>query len=437
MLEEEIYKQAEFVCSLNPENVPEKARRAACDILLDSIGCIAVGISEMPQANLPDGQYPLLPDGTDHTSALFAYATAMVKHELDEGNQFAFGHPACHIVPTLLIECTERPLKFNMLLTVLIAAYEVTCRISSAVNLSPFVHVHGTAATVGSCAAACKIAGLGVQETYEAMLLALSLPQCSTWASAFNGDQIRNGYVGLSNLVGSGAYKMNRMGVYSSPETASAVWNKILGSGINLETLSCGLGEIWLIEKNYFKIHSACRYTHAFADMGLEFLKEGLSPNEIESVRIETYSAASKLKGQTARNAFAARFSIPVALSILLLRGELSPITVTDKNSAAEDVVSLARKIQVYENAKYSAMLPEIRFNRMVITLKDGAVFERSAGRTRGDYTLPFTRKELEDKFKKLTAGVYSGERQIRIIETIAAFEKDQYTDSLIKLLYK
>ena len=74
-----------------PGEVADRARW----VLLDSIGCILNGLAGEP-----------LPEDTN--AAILKCTSAMVSTELYEGNRFAVGHPACHIVPILLVEMKKK-----------------------------------------------------------------------------------------------------------------------------------------------------------------------------------------------------------------------------------------------------------------------------------------------------------------------------------------
>lgn len=409
-----IEKQADWISALKYSDLPTSVVHSAKRILLDSIGCISVGLSQIgkeEQLRNPtaDVQFELP----------FFYGTAMVKNELDEGNQFAFGHPGCHIIPAMLAACKNGFYDKETFITSLVGAYEIACRWSAAVKMQPAVHVHGTAATSGSCLAMCRMKGRDAQISKEALMMALSLPQCASWKSAFCGNQVRNAYVGMSNVVGLHAAEMALIGIHSGSDVIQSVWTEILGNNIDEDVLDKDLGEDWLIEKNYFKMHSACRYTHTFADMGLKFLSSGYHPEDINRIHIETYSSAAKLNGKIAENAFAARFSIPVSLAVLLLYGNLDVRTMTDKITTSKDVQFMASKIDVTENPDCTAKLPDIRRSIMKVKLNNGKELIYQQDVTKGDYKDPFSDVQLEDKFKKLSIDVYSKEEQDYIIQTI------------------
>lgn len=423
-LEQAVQEQARFAVRLRYEDLSEQTAAQGKRILLDSLGCMAVGNTQLQEQNLPQGIVPVVGRGnTEADTAVFLNGAAMVKNELDEGNPFAFGHPACHVLPALLAESGLRRLSGKAFLTAFTAGYEIACRWSAAATLRPAAHVHGTAGTVGAAAAIGAARKLPEATLQEVLVLAGSLPQNAAWASAFHGDQIRNAYVGISNVIGMRAADMAGYGIASSVETLESVWTQVFGTGLRVEALTECLGQNFLIEKNYMKLHTACRYVHAFADALQDFRRDGLETQDISRIFLRTYRAAAHLDGQSARNGFAARFSIPVALAILLTKGSLTLETMTDAAVRDPEVQALAEKVVVMEDPAYTRLLPEVRANYIAVFRKDGTTVEKEVRAAKGDYQCPLTQAELEEKFRRLSAAVWSREKQEALIACIARLE--------------
>lgn len=435
-LTEAIAKQADFVCNLTFDDLSSEVVERAKLILLDSISCMAIGNQQYQEEPINKGRYCVVGENFgDKTTAIFLNGAAMVKNELDEGNQFAFGHPACHIVPAFLSECQDTDPSGRDAITALVAAYEVSCRWGSSAKIKPAMHVHGTMQTAGAAIVSSKLNCCNKQEIEKAVILANSLPQATTWTSAFHGDQLRNAYIGLSNEIGANAFRMVRTGIESSISSLMSVWKEIVDGDIQAEGLTTNLGQDYYLVKNYFKVHSACRYTHSFADMVQEFLQEGLKAEEIEKIEIETYHAAAKLSGKEAGNSFAAKFSIPMSLAIALIYGDLSIESFTEEHIQNPKVSELASKIFVRENQCFNELLPEIRRNKMSIIQKDGKVFEKDSTITKGDYLDPFSKEEVLHKFYILTEGIWSKERQDEIVEFVEHLEKKNTIQDLFEML--
>lgn len=435
-LEQAIKKQAQFVGQLTYQQLKSKTVEQAKLVLLDSIGCMAVGNRQYERKDFLTGKYSLVgSEKREKEVAVFFNGAAMVKNELDEGNQFAFGHPACHIVPAYLAEIEEKEVDGKEAITAFVAAYEVSCRWGCSTKVKKSMHVHGTMQTMGAAAVSCKLNHCSIDEIKEAIVLANSLPQATSWSSAFEGDQLRNAYIGIANNVGMNAFRMVRAGIKSSIKTLSDVWTEVLGGEISTEGLTMRLGQQYYLDKNYFKIHSACRYTHSFADIVQKFMKQGLQYQEIEKIEIETYAAAAKLKDTMVNNSFAMRFSIPVSIAVCMVYGDLSIDNVTDEHVTDDRVLAIASKIIVKENPDYTAALPGLRKNKMTIYTTTGKRYEKETEVTKGDYLNPFTKEEIIQKFEKITNGIWSEKRQKEIVNFVLALDEKENAAELIKLV--
>lgn len=403
-LSDAIEKQSVYVHSLSYDELDAAVCDRAKLILLDSIACMAIGNSEYDETGIKKGDYPIIGQGrADKSSAVFFNGAAMVKNELDEGNQFAFGHPACHFIPAFMAECKDVNPSGKEAITSIVAAYEVSCRWGSSTKIKPSMHGHGTMQTAASAVVSAKLNHCEKDKIYKAIILANSLPQATTWNSAFHGDQLRNAYVGLANDVGMNAYRMVQAGIESSVESLISVWGETLDGDIKADGLRYELGKEFYITKNYFKVHAACRYTHSFVDMMQEFMRGGLKPDEVEKIDIETYHAASKLSGHTASNTFASKFSIPVSLAVCMVYGDISIENLSEAHIKDARVLEIAKKVSVKENDDFNELLPDIRKNRITVWLKNGETVEKEQDITKGDYLNPYSREEVTEKFYKLT----------------------------------
>jgi 2-methylcitrate dehydratase PrpD len=88
--------------------------------------------------------------------------------ELDEGNQYARGHPAIHVVPALLAAPRGDG---AALLVALALGYEMGARVGIASKLNVAMHPHGTWGTLGAAVGIAKLHGANAEE----------FPAPSTW----------------------------------------------------------------------------------------------------------------------------------------------------------------------------------------------------------------------------------------------------------------
>src|SRR5690606_33092176 len=91
--------------------------------------------------------------------AAMANAQGMVSQELDEGNVYAKGHPASHILPALLAVAYRQNSAGAPFLESFLLGYEISARLGHAIRLKPAIHPHGNWAMVGGSLAVGKLLG--------------------------------------------------------------------------------------------------------------------------------------------------------------------------------------------------------------------------------------------------------------------------------------
>ncbi len=136
-----------------PEAVVERARL----VWLDCLGAIIAGAAE-PEMQVAAGRLaesfgskgsPLL--------AAFMDGTAGTMLEIDEGNQYARGHPGIHVAPAILAMARRRTVSGKDAIRALVLGYEIGARIGIASKLRVTMHPHGTWGVVGAAIAAAAL----------------------------------------------------------------------------------------------------------------------------------------------------------------------------------------------------------------------------------------------------------------------------------------
>src|SRR5690606_13362893 len=87
--------------------------------------------------------------------------------ELDEGSQYARGHPGIHVVPSALAAAHRAGADGRALLTAIALGYELAARAGHAAKMRPAVHAHGTWGTMGAALAVAKLSGADAAQLVE------------------------------------------------------------------------------------------------------------------------------------------------------------------------------------------------------------------------------------------------------------------------------
>lgn len=397
---------AEVTAADVPEHVWERLEL----VLLDHLGVTLAG-ARTPEGRAlaatlsEDGPAPVL--GTRRSVpidvAAWTNATLACSLELDEGNKHARGHPAIHVFPAVLAAAAASDVSGQGLREALLVGYEVAARAGLATVLHRGLHPHGSWGALGAAAGIAHLRGLNGDATAAALDAAAGMVLAVPFASAIEGNLVRNAWVGHANQAGLSAARLAAAGWATAGRTADHTLGRILGE-LDPELLRSGLGERWCVTEGYFKRHACCSFTHPPIDAVLEFLdNDPTLRDRIERVEVATHRLAAGLDAETADNRLAAMFSIPVSLALAIRHGDAAPARFHPARLNEPALLDLASRIDVIEDPVLTARLPAERGARVTIRTTDGAEHVREVPNPIGDADHhPFLRADLDAKLAAL-----------------------------------
>ena len=399
-----------------PDAIPVEVRRHAALVVADTVGAILGGTVEPEirrlhaRADRAAGPASVLAPGFPRVEpwwAIVANGTAGAMLELDEGNRFARGHPAVHVVPAALAEAERLGASGKALLTALVLGYEVAARLGAAAPVRPGVHMHGVHGTVGAAAAVARLRGLDPGGTAAALAVAAGLTLATSWRSALEGAMVRNAYAGVAGANGWLAVDLAEAGFTGLGDMLTETFGRISGVGFDAAAALDGLGRRFEVTRNYFKRYACCRYNHAAIEALEGILGErALAPEEVARIRVETYAAAATMSAREPAGSLAAKFSIPYALAARLVLGECGAEAFREPALGDPRIRALAWRVEVVEDPALNAGLPLRRPARVEVRLTDGSVPSREVDTAAGDFERPYPREALREKFLALAAPV-------------------------------
>ena len=328
--------------------------------------------------------------------------------EMDEGNQFCRGHPGMQVIPAILAQAEIQGASGRDLLRALILGYEIGARIGIACKLRMTMHPHGTWGTVGAAVGVGALQECAAKEFQELINISSSLGLATSRKTMLEGGTVRNSYTGVSNQLGLLAFQMMKSGFTGEQDGLSTVFGTVVSETFDSREMTAELGSRWEIARNYFKLHSCCRYNHGALDALEKLLSNDfVAPEEIESMRVETYSLAAQLSDRNPQNTLAAKFSLPFALATTLVNRNSGVQSFTWEQVRNSKVQELASRVEVVEDPKLTAMMPDFRPARVIIRLKDGRKLDGETRTNRGDSEDPYSKEDLRHKFLSLCSRVY------------------------------
>lgn len=450
------------------EQLSPETLEAAKLTLIDSLGALVFGNREAENLAYASrvggqeaGQFAVI--GTPYRlplkEAAFVNGCGSVATEMDEGNQWSKGHPAAHVVPTLLTYAQRREAcDGRRFLLALIGGYEAASRFGRATTLLPAAHAHGTWGIMGA-AASCLLleepASRADERTFlEGLRLSASFALPTLWSAALQGALVRNAYMGHAIEMAVRTAELLQAGYRAPEETVDYVYGQVLGTGFDAELLAGDVDghegdasgfessdagpeptRVWDIERNYFKPYAFCRYSHAPIDAFGELIeRHGLKMENIREVEVSTYSRAATLNNRAPRNVLSAKFSIPYALAVRIATGRADQDSFAPSLLTSREVLDFASRVTVVRSEKLEADYPTVMPAVVRITTGSGEVLESRCDIAAGGPGRPLGRADIERKFRALTAKAFAPETQTQILSWIGDLEKQDNVNDLIEL---
>lgn len=420
---------AAFASQTEISGIPSEVTERTALIVADCIGAIVGGAAEPDVAALAGrqtGTGPALLIGTSETrsagTAALLNGTAGTTLEMDEGNQFCKGHPGMHTVPAALAAAAAGgQVSGASLLTAIAIGYDVGARVGIATQLRPAMHPHGTWGAICAATAVARLQGAGTEQMRHAISLSASLGLSTSRRTMLEGGTVRNVFAGVSGQMGVLAGDMIASGYTGDHDGVAQVFGHVVSDSFDEAAFEQDLGERWEVSRNYFKMHSCCRYNHAALDAlaRLRGAAEGLDHRAVESVLVETYSLAVELDDPAPKNVLAGKFSVPFAVASALVNGTTDVESFTMPNVSNPEILALAQRIKIAEDPTMTALLPNKRPARIKLTLKSGEVLEAATETNRGDWSDPYQPDEIRKKYLSLTTRLWREDSAVRIWEMV------------------
>jgi 2-methylcitrate dehydratase PrpD len=407
-----------------PAEVVERSRL----VILDCMGAILAGRAE-PELQGASKRLGKTAKARKVGSPLihaFLDGTAGTMLEIDEGNQYARGHPGIHVVPAVLAAARNRRVSGQDAILATVLGYEIGARIGIASKLRVTMHPHGTWGTVGAAVSIASLNRASVADFAQVINLASSLGLTTSRRTMLEGATVRNTYAGFSNMMGLMAWDLVQAGFTGEADGVGSVYGGIAATDWQPDEMVSELGERWEIARNYFKRHAACRYNHGALDALQQIVAATggrIDPAKVASINVDTYVWAAQLDHPAPANMLAAKFSMPFSLATFIVNGAATLDAFRDP--ARNDAVTraLATRISINEDPALTARLPGLRPARVTLTLDDGRVFKAEAMTNKGDTEDPYTAAEVLEKFMEVSVPVIGKARAAELATAILSLE--------------
>ncbi len=435
----------DFVSAIRPDALDPSLVSHSRLVLLDTLGAIIAGSSrkeiskllvKLPTEGNEKASCPGRPERVPPLTAALVNGIAGSSLEFEEGNSWAFGHPAIQIVPALIAECEGRRTSGRELLAGLVGGYETAVRVSRASSLRKGLHPTGTWGTIGAALAVGRVRGRRADELCQIANLAASYAISPYVKNSFVGRNVASTFAGVANYFGLLANLFFDCGLSADESSLQMTFSRFVSDRFQEEALDEGLGEHYYIATNYFKPYPGCRFAHSPIDALRTILQaRPLSPEEVKAIRVETFQAAAHCDTRTPPNPEAVRFSIPYLFAILILHGNLTLETMEKASVEDPRLQALAEKVEVKAVARYEEVRPRHNPTQVTIQLTDGQELTHEVMNALGDPLAPLGEEGLSQKFISLASPAIGRDQAEAFWEESSHLERMEDIGPLIGLL--
>ncbi len=401
---------ARFACELKPCDIPpfalEMAKRALCDLLAAAIAGMDVFSARAITASVGDifsnGTSTLWFSDKTLTAPGAAYVNSILAsaQDLDDGHRQAMGHPGASIIPAALAAAEEMQASGMALLAAIVIGYEVAIRIAAARDHDALdTLASGRWCGFGAAAAAGRLRGMSPGKLAEAMAIAgVQAPGLSAAGySTIMGNSVKEGiaWATLTALCALGPAERGFTGpldILDHPDYYCP--DKIVS----------GLGKTFAIEQIYFKPYSCCRWIHSAIDALCAIMAEhNLEAQHMIGMDVHLFERALRLNNYPDPDSLeSAQYSIPFCLALAAVGGKSAFLPMLSGLLRRKEIVGLARRIRLFEDAELTDMFPETVPARVIVHTKNNR-YTRLVRHPQGDPANPMQWPEIENKLHVLS----------------------------------
>src|SRR5256712_10047939 len=131
----------------------------------------------------------------------------------------------------------------------------------------------------------------------------------------------------------------------------------------------------------------------------------------------------------------AARYSLPHAAAVLVLRGTAGYGAFTEEVVRDPAIAAFRRRVTVREDPDLSAHVPRLKPARVTVTFTDGRQVTRLRESARGDFQDPYREDEARAKFRELAGVVLRPGGVTRVEELVDRLDELEHLSDLVVAL--
>jgi 2-methylcitrate dehydratase len=441
-----------YAVSLAFEDLPAEVVHQAKRLLVDTLGCAIGGYPSEPSkvarnlASAISSRQPATVLGSRQRTSLdlATFANGVMIRYLDFNDGYTSresGHPSDSIAAVLspgeVVHADGKTI-----ITAMVVAYEVFCRLCDAVSVRRRGFDHVTVGVIASTAAAAEAMGLSAEQTFQALNLSVAanialyqtrIGDVSLWKGCAFANASRNAVF---------AVQLASMGLTGpSPifEGPGGFFQAVSAEPFELEPFG-GPGRPFKILDCTMKRFPLGLYSQTVVEAALQVRQQLSSVDDIQEVNIQTLQTAVNIMAGDAEkwhptNRETADHSMPYTAAVALRYGTVEPRHFAAEYWRNPQLLDLVQKVKVSVSEAANRHAPEAMLSRVEVVTSSGKRAAAEVAYHRGHFKNPMTDQEVEEKFRTLSRDLLTPTQTEALLERLWHLEQVHDIGDVIKMV--
>ena len=448
MTDATIARIADYALATAFANLPDAVVHDCKRRLIDTFGCAVAGFDDPPsriaRAVALKGETnsgaSILGTGRRTLPELACFANGVAARCMDGNDCFpgGGGHPSGVIAPVLAAGQAAGA-DGRAVIAAIVVGYDVHYRLWQACRVLRRGFDHPFYSAVAAAAGAAKVMGLDREAFANAIAIAVTpnLPfavtrrgALSMWKGCAEAHAARNGLF---------AAELAREGM-SGPALAieGAMGVRELFGPFELAAFPHEGGD-YALPRADMKYYVTEYHSQGPVFAALK-LRRDIAPDAIAAIDIHTYEFAYREIGSGAEKwrpltRETADHSMPYIVAAALADGAFSDAVFAPERLTDANILALADRISIHENAEFNRDFPDKLRCRVDIATRDGMIRSAGVDYPHGHHRDPMSDAEVEAKFRDLAARRLAADRVEAALAALWDFDKAPGADGIFELV--
>lgn len=445
---------AEFVVGFTANDIEPSAWDKAKTLIKDQLA-IQIGASQLPWSRQlrrfmrkpRSGVTTVVTETTGMDAADAAYLNASYGHGFEYDDVAGNAHPGCCVVPVAMAVGEEVGATLEQMAVAMVAGYEVYVRIGRIGSPDLLNHgwqPHSVLANFGAAAVAAKLFGFDVDQTHNALAIAMSHASGTTEYTS-TGGSIKRAHAGMGARNGIESAELARAGITGPRRYLTGnkgFYRTFIRKAIGHDTRNVfAKGQPLQLQQMWIKAYCCCAANHAYIEL---MSRVQARVQDIVAVDTRIQSMTDACVGLQNENAYAPRnieelqYALPVQMALAALglgNGYAAHRAFLEGRLQLNDrsvVTQLARKVQMVVSPELDQRYPRNFVADLTVRFQDGGSEVMFLDRAKGMPSNPFSPEEHNGKLMELTRDVIGAEQAKKLFAMVDQFDPHMPVHTLL-----